>query len=89
MIFIAILYTTAPAIAVFSRTNLITTVNEQPYDQMPEWFSTWEETALLNWVDKNGDGRITYAPGQAIVGSPEINRTDGEIVRESLEKSPF
>ena len=81
LIFIAILYTTAPAIAVFSRTNLITTVNEQPYDQMPEWFSTWEETALLNWVDKNGDGRITYAPGQAIVGSPEINRTDGEIVR--------
>ena len=48
---------------------------------MPEWFSTWEETALLNWVDKNGDGRITYAPGIAIVGSPEINRTDGEIVR--------
>lgn len=81
LIFIAILYTTAPAIAVFSRTNLISTVNEQPYDQMPEWFSTWEETALLNWVDKNGDGRITYAPGQAIVGSPEINRTDGEIVR--------
>ena len=81
LIFIAILYTTAPAIAVFSRTNLITTVNEQPYDQMPEWFTTWEETALLNWVDKNGDGRITYAPGQAIVGSPEINRANGEIVR--------
>ncbi len=81
LIFIAILYTTAPAIAVFSRTNLITTVNEQPYDQMPEWFTTWEETALLNWVDKNGDGRITYAPGQAIVGNPEINRTNGEIVR--------
>jgi len=81
LIFIAILYTTAPAIAVFSRTNLITTVNEQPYEQMPEWFSTWEETALLNWVDKNGDGRITYAPGQAIVGSPEINRANGEIVR--------
>jgi len=81
LIFIAILYTTAPAIAVFSRTNLITTVNEQPYEQMPEWFTTWEETALLNWVDKNGDGRITYAPGQAIVGSPEINRANGEIVR--------
>lgn len=81
LIFIAILYTTAPAIAVFSRTNLIKTVNEQPYEQMPEWFTTWEETALLNWVDKNGDGRITYAPGQAIVGSPEINRANGEIVR--------
>ena len=81
LIFIAILYTTAPAIAVFSRTNLITTVNEQYYVEMPEWFTTWEETALLNWVDKNGDGRITYAPGQAIVGNPEINRANGKIIR--------
>jgi len=81
LIFIAILYTTAPAIAVFSRTNLITTVSEQPYENMPEWFNTWEETALLNWVDKNGDGKITYAPGAAIVGSPEIERVDGEITR--------
>ncbi|NBW70624.1 MAG: cation acetate symporter [Bacteroidetes bacterium] len=81
LIFIAILYTTAPAIAVFSRTNLITTVSEQPYENMPEWFNTWEETALLNWVDKNGDGKITYAPGAAIVGSPEIERVDGEIIR--------
>ena len=81
LIFIAILYTTAPAIAVFSRTNLITTVNEQYYGEMPEWFTTWEETALLNWVDKNGDGRITYAPGQAIEGNPEINRANGKIIR--------
>ena len=81
LIFIAILYTTAPAIAVFSRTNLITTVNEQYYGEMPEWFTTWEETALLNWVDKNGDGRITYAPGHAIVGNPEINRANGKIIR--------
>ena len=81
LIFIAILYTTAPAIAVFSRTNLITTVREQPYESMPEWFNTWEETALLNWVDKNEDGKITYAPGAAIVGSPEIERVNGEIVR--------
>jgi len=81
LIFIAILYTTAPAIAVFSRTNLITTVNEQYYGEMPEWFTTWEETSLLNWVDKNGDGRITYAPGQAIVGNPEINRANGKIIR--------
>jgi len=81
LIFIAILYTTAPAIAVFSRTNLITTVNEQYYGEMPEWFTTWEETALLNWIDKNGDGRITYAPGHAIVGNPEINRANGKIIR--------
>ena len=83
LIFIAILYTTAPAIAVFARTNLIETVSEQPYEEMPEWFKTWEETALLNWVDKNGDGIITYAPGAAILGTPDIQRTDGEIARGS------
>lgn len=74
LVFIAILYTTAPAIAVFSRVNLIDTVSEQPYEEMPEWFNTWEETALLNWVDKNEDGIINYAPGAAIVGSPNISR---------------
>ncbi|MBO6525223.1 MAG: cation acetate symporter [Balneolaceae bacterium] len=74
LIFIAILYTTAPAIAVFSRVNLIETVSEQPYEEMPSWFGTWEETALLNWVDKNEDGIINYAPGAAIVGSPTIQR---------------
>lgn len=81
LIFIAILYTTAPAIAVFARTNLIETVSEQPYEQMPDWFKTWEETALLNWVDKNGDGVITYAPGPAIQGAPDIRRNGTEIVR--------
>ncbi len=81
LIFIAILYTTAPAIAVFARTNLIETVSEQPYEEMPPWFSTWEETALLNWVDKNEDGIINYAPGAAIVGSPDIVRDGLEIQR--------
>lgn len=58
--FIAILYTTAPAIAAFARTNLINTVSEQPYAEMPEWFSNWEETGLLTFDDKNGDGNIQY-----------------------------
>lgn len=60
LIFIAILYTTAPAIAVFARTNLIETVSNQPYDQMPAWFSKWETTGLLDFVDKNNDGTIQY-----------------------------
>ena len=81
LIFIAILYTTAPAIAVFSRVNLIDTVSEQPYDKMPSWFNTWEETALLNWVDKNNDGIINYAPGAAIIGAPDIQRNGFEIQR--------
>ncbi|MBO6534637.1 MAG: cation acetate symporter [Balneolaceae bacterium] len=81
LIFIAILYTTAPAIAVFSRTNLIDTVSEQPYAEMPEWFHTWEETGLLAWVDKNEDGLINYRPGSAIDGAPDLVRLDGEIQR--------
>lgn len=81
LVFIAILYTTAPAIAVFSRTNLIETVSEQPYEAMPEWFNTWEETALLNWVDKNEDGIINYGPGAAIVGPPNIDKNGLEIKR--------
>ena len=60
LLFIAILYTTAPAIAVFSRTYLIETVSNQPYDQMPDWFNKWETTGLLEFNDKNKDGHIQY-----------------------------
>ena len=60
LLFIAILYTTAPAIAVFSRTNLIETVSNQPYKEMPEWFDKWETTGLLGFTDKNEDGLIQY-----------------------------
>ena len=60
LLFIAVLYTTAPAIAVFSRTNLIETVSNQPYVDMPDWFSKWEDTGLLKFEDKNKDGLIQY-----------------------------
>lgn len=60
LVFIAILYTTAPAIAAFARTNLIETVSNQPYASMPEWFSKWEETGLIVFDDKNNDGNIQY-----------------------------
>ncbi|MEM1215209.1 MAG: sodium:solute symporter family protein, partial [Bacteroidota bacterium] len=60
LIFIALLYTTAPAIAAFARTNLITTVSDSTYAEVPEWFSKWEETGLLQFEDKNGDGKIQY-----------------------------
>ena len=60
LLFIMILYTTAPAIAVFSRTNMIETVNNKEYKNMPEWFRTWEETGLLSFNDKNNDGKIQY-----------------------------
>jgi len=67
LIFIAVLYTTAPAIAAFSKTNLMNTVNNAEYTSMPGWFTTWERTGLIAFNDKNGDGRIQY------VGDLETN----------------
>ncbi len=60
LVFIAVLYTTAPAIAVFARTNLLDTVSNQPYAEMPEWFTKWEATGLVSFEDHDGDGRIRY-----------------------------
>lgn len=70
LLFIAVLYTTAPAVAAFARTNLIQTVNEKEYVNTPEWYKNWESTKLITWVDKNEDGRIDYAPGKAFEGKP-------------------
>ena len=69
LVFIAILYTTAPAVAAMARLNLSETI--QPgkigsaegnleYEQRPEWFQNWEKTGLLGFEDKNGDNRIQY-----------------------------
>ncbi len=69
LLFIAILYTTAPAIAVFSRINLIETVSNKKYEDMPEWFENWEQTGLLIFDDKNKDGKIQYV---ADVGKNEL-----------------
>ncbi len=63
LFFIALLYTTAPAIAAFAKYNLIETVSGAPYDQVPEWFTTWEGTGLLSFNDLNGDGLIQYVAG--------------------------
>ncbi|EMR02863.1 sodium:solute symporter family protein [Cesiribacter andamanensis] len=77
LVFIAILYTTAPAIGAFARTNLINTVHNQPYDAMPEWFSKWETTGLLTFEDKNGDGRIQYV---ADANRNELTTFDKDII---------
>jgi cation/acetate symporter len=60
LLLIAVLYTAAPAISVFSRTNLIETVSNQEYAKMPEWFANWEKTGLIQFDDKNKDGLIQY-----------------------------
>ena len=78
LLFIAILYTTAPAIAVFARTNMIETVSNKEYSKLPEWFSNWEETKLINWYDKNGDGKVQYLKGDAFLkrenGKPDFSK---------------
>jgi len=61
LLFIGILYTTAPAVAVFARANMIQTVHNQPYAEAPEWFKNWEKTGLIRFDDKNDDGIITYS----------------------------
>ena len=65
LVFIAILYTTAPAVAAFARLNFIETVHETPYAQSPEWFKNWEDIGLIAWADKNGDGKMQYGAGNA------------------------
>lgn len=66
LLFIAVLYTTAPAVAVFSKTNLIETVSDKSYSEIPQWFKNWEDTGLIAWTDKNGDGKIQYLNGPAL-----------------------
>ncbi len=76
LLFIAILYTTAPAVAVFAKTNLIETVSGQPYADLPAWFKNWERTGLLTYDDKNNDGLVQY------VADPARNevRVDNDIM---------
>ncbi len=60
LVFIGLLYTTAPAVAAFARVNMIETLHDKPYADAPEWFKNWETTGLIGFADKNGDGRIQY-----------------------------
>ena len=81
LVFIAILYTTAPALASFARVNLINTVNNAEYKITPAWFKNWENTNLITWVDKNEDGKIQYSAGKAFSGKPqflEVRGPEGE-----------
>jgi cation/acetate symporter len=71
LFFIAILYTTAPAVSVFARTNLLQAVSNTTYVELPSWFKQWEKSGLIAWVDKDGDGVVRYdASGPAIERHP-------------------
>ncbi len=72
LLFIGILYTTAPAVAAFARYNMIDTINNKPYAEAPSWFKNWEKTGLIAWVDKNNDGIIQYRAGKPFIGKPKF-----------------
>ncbi len=93
LVFIALLYTSAPAVAAFARTNLLTTVTDQSYSEVPDWFKNWEQTGLIKFEDKNGDGRIQYVgpsadreneltidPDIMVLANPEIARLPGWVI---------
>lgn len=78
LLFIAILYTTAPAVAAFARTNLLTSIPNTTYTEAPAWFKTWEKAGLIAWMDKNNDGIIQYGPGAPFAGAPTFTAERGE-----------
>ena len=85
LVFIVILYTTAPAVSVFARTNLIETVSNKEYAEMPQWFKNWEKTGLLMFNDKNADGKIQYVKGDAFMlkdGKPQKDQPNVESKNE-------
>jgi cation/acetate symporter len=79
LIFIVLLYTAAPAVAAFARTNFIKTVHNIQYKDAPQWFQSWEKTGLIAWVDKNNDGIMQYGLGNAFVGKPKYTGSVGHF----------
>ncbi len=91
LIFIGLLYTTAPAVATFARANMIQTLHGTAYAEAPVWFSNWEKTGLIRFEDRDGDGVISYAPDAAtnelhvdrdiiVLANPEIAQLPAWVV---------
>ncbi len=78
LVFIALLYTTAPAVAAFARINIIDNVDGLSYTDAPEWFIKWEDSNLIAWLDKNADGVVQYRGGTAFSGAPSFTGERGE-----------
>ncbi|HJM59801.1 MAG TPA: sodium:solute symporter family protein, partial [SAR86 cluster bacterium] len=86
LIFIALLYTTAPAVSAFARMNLIDSIQDQNYTTAPKWFKNWEEIGLIAWKDKNNDGAIRYSSGNALEGiKPSFSEGTGIYGERLLE----
>ncbi|MBO1437255.1 sodium:solute symporter family protein [Meiothermus sp. CFH 77666] len=91
LLFIALLYTTAPAVSVFARYNLIQTLNGKSIEEVRQidWVAKWEKTKLLQFVDKDGDGKIAVAPGRAFNLIPGTNRPDFNSPNEKSKNEVF
>jgi cation/acetate symporter len=87
LIFIALLYTTAPAVAAFARVNMIETLHETPYEEAPPWFTTWEGTGLIVFEDKDGDGRIFYS-GDAATNELTVDRDIMVLANPEIAELP-
>lgn len=88
LVFIALLYTTAPAVGAFARLNFIDTVNETSYSEAPAWFKNWEGNDLIAFQDKNGDGVMQYRSGNAFEGSPEFSEGTGPSGERLVTNTP-
>jgi len=88
LVFIALLYTTAPAVGAFARLNFIDTVNETSYSEAPGWFKNWERNDLIAFQDKNGDGVMQVRSGDAFEGAPEFAPETGPSGERTVTNAP-
>ena len=88
LIFIGMLYTTAPAVGAFARVNLLQTTHDKPYESAPEWFKKWETSGLIAWFDKNADGKVQFGKGAAFAGKPDFQGERGTHGQRLLKNKP-
>jgi len=93
LVFISILYTTAPAVAAMARLNLIETIEPQQgqylvYEERPQWFKNWETTGLLKFEDKNDDGRIQYSADTSVNEMVKVDQDIMVLANPEIAKLP-
>lgn len=93
LVFIALLYTVAPAVGAMARLNLIQTIEPSKgenlvYAERPQWFKNWEKTGLLKFEDKNGDGKIQYTADKATNEMVKIDRDIMVLANPEIAKLP-
>ena len=89
LLFIAILYLTAPAVSSFARLNFINTIDNTSYTETPGWFKNWEDIGLISWIDKNEDGVIQYRSGNALEKTkPQFSSDRGKYNQRLVLNKP-